>query len=321
MLSATFFALQTIWDGRRLIAPYYMPGLLILLSGVYYFFREKKFQQAAIIYPLIAVILIIASYRDSFQKIKSNSENLRQNLKGNAVFGLTPDWQNYIRMCQWAAENVPKNVEIGVRKPAISFVYTGRRFYGIYNVPVITLDSMIKKCSNLSTGYLIIDTKQWENKPNLQQIYFQIQEFNIGYITEFWKPKGETTAKESVVFEVYEIPEKAKALFENLQTGGINGYSTIDEFKQDRNDMLSRQPDWQIDYVVTDPDDLLQQLYKNNVHYVVLANLRKYEQQKTEYTINTVRRYLFYIQRKYPFKIRQIKSIGNDEEAYLFEIL
>ena len=51
-----------------------------------------------------------------------------------------------------------------------------------------------------------------------------------------------------------------------------------------------------------------------------MASLRKYEAQKTQYTINTIHRYLFYIQQKYPERIKLVKQIGTDEPAYLFEI-
>ncbi len=70
-----------------------------------------------------------------------------------------------------------------------------------------------------------------------------------------------------------------------------------------------------------DSDDLLQKLKDNNVRYVIMASLRKYPNKKTEYTINTVKKYLYFIQKKYPKKIRTVKSIGSDEPAYLFEII
>ncbi|MCK5536084.1 MAG: hypothetical protein KAI79_04610, partial [Bacteroidales bacterium] len=225
------------------------------------------------------------------------------------------------KMSKWAAENVTVDVKIGARKPSISFVNTGRRFHGMYKVPVLHLDSLIKKCSQLRTEYIIIETNQWENKSNLQNYYLQIQKYNIGYLTEFWKPDGASSAQKSVVFEVYEITEKAKPIFEILENSKLVYIKNIDDLLKQRKQLKEKMPDWTINYIVTAPDDLLQNLYDNNVRYVIMANLRKYEQQKSEYTINTVRRYLFYIQRKYPFKIRQVHKIGKDEEAYLFEIL
>lgn len=70
-----------------------------------------------------------------------------------------------------------------------------------------------------------------------------------------------------------------------------------------------------------DPDELLQNLKNNNVKYVIMGSLRKYPNQKTQYTINTVQRYLYFIQQKYPNKIKHIQTIGVDEPAYLFEII
>ncbi len=70
-----------------------------------------------------------------------------------------------------------------------------------------------------------------------------------------------------------------------------------------------------------DPDELLNALKEKNVKYVIMGSLRKYPKQKTEYTINTVQRYLYYIQKKYPQKIKHIQTIGADEKAYLFEII
>lgn len=74
-------------------------------------------------------------------------------------------------------------------------------------------------------------------------------------------------------------------------------------------------------YSTEDPDKLLQRLKDNNVKYVIMASLRKYPKQKTEYTINTVQRYLYFIQQKYPEKIKHVQTIGVDEPAYLFEIV
>ena len=70
-----------------------------------------------------------------------------------------------------------------------------------------------------------------------------------------------------------------------------------------------------------DPDELLKLLKDRNVKYVMMASLRKYPKQKTQYTINTVQRYLYFIQQKYPEKIKHVQTIGRDEPAFLFEII
>ena len=69
-----------------------------------------------------------------------------------------------------------------------------------------------------------------------------------------------------------------------------------------------------------DPDQLLELLTSNNVNYVIMANLRANPKQKTERTINTVRRYLAIITSVYPYKFSLVHRIGDDERSYLFKI-
>jgi len=70
----------------------------------------------------------------------------------------------------------------------------------------------------------------------------------------------------------------------------------------------------------TDADTLLQKLQDLNVHYVIMASLRKYEAKKTKHTINTIKRYLYPIQKKYPGIFAEVQTIGNDEKAVLLRI-
>ncbi|MBI9055917.1 MAG: hypothetical protein JEY96_19000 [Bacteroidales bacterium] len=70
-----------------------------------------------------------------------------------------------------------------------------------------------------------------------------------------------------------------------------------------------------------DPDELLLTLKNANVKYVILGNLRKYPNKKTQYTIDTIKRYLYFIYQKYPEKIKLVQTIGTDEPALLWEII
>lgn len=69
-------------------------------------------------------------------------------------------------------------------------------------------------------------------------------------------------------------------------------------------------------------DSLLDLLEENKVTHVIMANLRRNPKEKSEYTINTVRRYLYYIDQKYPGVFLVIHQEGQreNEEAILFEI-
>lgn len=67
-------------------------------------------------------------------------------------------------------------------------------------------------------------------------------------------------------------------------------------------------------------EELLQELKSKNIRYVIMASLRLYPNKKTKYTINTIQRYLYYIQKDYPHIIRQVHKIGTNEPAYLFKL-
>ena len=207
LLGISFVILQTRWDQDRLILVYFPLILLFLLSGIYYLSKLKSLKILQGLLLILLFIMFFTNLKVTVNKVKANDEQLMNNLAGHAFYGMTTDQINYIKISQWAAENIPDSVNIACRKPSISFIYAKRKFYGIYRVTT-------------------------ENS-----------------------------------------------------------------------------------------DELLQKLKDNNVRYVIMASLRKYPSKKTEYTINTVKKYLYYIQKKYPKKIRTVKSIGSDEPAYLFEII
>ncbi|MFN8254261.1 MAG: hypothetical protein U0W24_01145 [Bacteroidales bacterium] len=208
MTGITFLSLQTLWESKRLIMSVFPFMVMFLIAGIYYFFSIKKLKEFQFIVPLVLVILFFSTINTSMDKIKEHQKVFKEHLKGNITAGMTPDWVNFIKMSKWAAENIPQDKVIASRKPSISFIYTGRRFYGIYKV-----DS-------------------------------------------------------------------------------------------------------------TDPDTLLNYLHEQKVQYVIMASLRKVEARKTEYIINTIQRYLGFIQQKYPDKIKLVHQIGTpeDEPAYLFKI-
>ena len=206
MMGITFFILQTLWESKRLIITVFPFMVMFILTGVYGLFRFKKLTLLQFVFPIILIFLFFSTISTSITKIKEHQKIFKSHLRGNITAGMTPDWVNFINMSKWAAENIPQDKVIASRKPSISFIYTGRRFFGIFKV-------------------------------------------------------------ES-----------------------------------------------------TDPDTLLNYLHEQHVEYVIMASLRKVEAQKTEYIINTIQRYLGYIQQKYPDKIKFIHQIGEDEPAYLFKI-
>ncbi|MBS3807821.1 MAG: hypothetical protein KGY60_09985 [Bacteroidales bacterium] len=206
MSGITFIILQTRWDQERLILVFFPLIVPFLMSGLYYFAQDRKIGLMRVAVPLLMVLLVFSNLGRTFQKVEEHQDTFIHHLQGDDLYGLTPDWVNYVKMCRYAAENVPDSVMIACRKPNIAFIKAKREFHGIFRV--------------------------------------------------------------------------------NTE----------------------------------DPDKLLEDLKKNQVRYVIMASLRKYPNRKTKYTINTVKRYLYYIQQKYPNALQLVHRIGQDEQAYLFRI-
>jgi len=206
ILGVTFIILQTLWESKRLIISVYPFMVMFILAGTYSFLKHKRLKNFQLLYPIIVIVLFFSTLGTSISNIKEHQKIFKSHLQGNITAGMTPDWVNFINMSKWAADNIPQDKIIASRKPSISFIYTGRRFFGIYKVET------------------------------------------------------------------------------------------------------------------TDPDSLLNYLHEQKVEYVIMASLRKIEAQKTEQIINTIQRYLGYIQQKYPDKIKLVQQIGDDEPAYLFKI-
>ena len=206
MSGITFLILQTRWDQERLILVYFPLIIPFLMSGLYYLAKDRNLLLVRAAVPLLMVVLVFSNLGRTFQKVQDHQDEFIHHLQGDDLYGLTPDWKNYVKMCRYAAENVPDSVMIACRKPNIAFIKAKRQFHGIF----------------------MVDTK--------------------------------------------------------------------------------------------DPDKLLEKLKRNDVRYVIMASLRKYPNRKTKYTINTVKRYLYYIQKKYPKALQLVHRIGHDEQAYLFRL-
>ena len=72
---------------------------------------------------------------------------------------------------------------------------------------------------------------------------------------------------------------------------------------------VSKQPP-----VLIYPDSLLIPLIENKVTHVLTANLRRNSVQKDGMIINTVERYMAYIQDKYPDFMTPVQKIGSDDD-------
>ncbi len=69
-----------------------------------------------------------------------------------------------------------------------------------------------------------------------------------------------------------------------------------------------------------DPDELLAKLRDKNVTHVIRASLRTDPKKNTGRTINTIIRYMSFVERKYPGTFKGVHQVGKKEPAVLYEI-
>lgn len=67
-------------------------------------------------------------------------------------------------------------------------------------------------------------------------------------------------------------------------------------------------------------DTLINQLYQRGVTHIIVASLRKNPRIRNGQVINTIHRYMKYIEEKYPNTFIFRKQVGKEEPAWLFEI-
>jgi hypothetical protein len=156
MIGTTFVSLQTRWDQDRLIIVFFPLISLFLLAGIYQLSRVKKLRTLQyLVLPMVGVVFLL-SFGITATRIKGNGQLLMAGLRGDDYYGMQPDWVNYIKMSRWAAENVPKDMNIGSRKPSISFIYSGKEFIGLYRVPSDNADSLLANLKSRKIDYVMM---------------------------------------------------------------------------------------------------------------------------------------------------------------------
>lgn len=291
-LVLTFFLLQVFWNQSRLIIPVLPYLLLCLLTTFYFLSKLKYFKWMQIVLVVIVFILILTGLNRSSSKIKEAQKITDE------YYGLTPDWSNYLKASVWAANNLPKDEMIACRKPSISFIYADRKFRGIPQVPSFPSDTL---------------QNRWNTSKNTIVAYPQ-QILNNNYHPSFRKELLQNLSCYYIANQMYCIFENQDSIIiKNL----IKNLKPLSEPIQD----FSSLPQDSKSFIIY-PDSLLNSLKENNVHHVITASLRINPAKKTDRIINTVERYLHYIEIKYPGIFIQEQQIGNNnnEPARVFKV-
>ncbi|MDR1115547.1 MAG: hypothetical protein LBL33_05270 [Tannerella sp.] len=306
---ANLVLLHSLWAQDRIIMVYYPYILLFLLGGAYYLLKNNRFKNFTWIYSFILISIFIGTSTHSMAKVGNNLPVLQQNILGNDLYGLTPDWENFIKMSRWANDNLDKNAVIASRKPSISYVYTGRNFAGIYNVPKGNLEDVVNLFDkeNDENIFLVINLNkniQLNLAPYIQYLLTSKKEDNF-------QINGETVTGAGI----YQIP---KSVFNEDLTSTLDSYNinyTLDHETFIKQYIDSKEPN----YSITNPDILLKIIKDGNIKYLLLPKIRVYTPQNTGLYINTIHQYISFIHIKYPNSFTLIHTIGKEETCELVE--
>lgn len=298
-LLISFVILQAKWDQSRLIIPAVPFILLIILSLFYYISSIKEYKWLQVSVPILALLILFQSLAVTAGAIKENQQN------SGRYGGLTPDWKNYLKASEWAAENLPKDAIVACRKPSISFVYgKGRNFYGIMQLPSYSTDVFINNWRKDDSAYVLFNYADFGAKQLKPEFYAMLKNNMTAVLfigdTVLFADKLDNSIKSS--------------FYSEIKAAGINYISSAGTLKS----ILNEGKVVKLYY----PDSLLNQLQNAGVTHILTANLRRNSTQKDGMIINTVERYMAFIQEKYPMLFTKVSQVGDDnnEPATIFKI-
>jgi hypothetical protein len=307
---ATFLAIQATWDQWRIVIIAFPLILVLIFSFFYYITKTSNLKGFQFSVPLLAIIIFFSSFSVTRDKAKVQKEILSHNLSGDLLYGLTPDWRNYIQMSIWAARNTPKEFFTGVRKADISFIYGERKFYGITKIPSIMSDSLLKLMPDPEV-YIGIRMEKIINTSLFADPSFRTK--LLGVVNGKFSFGDKDTVDGNVVGIYRFAPSEFTVWEQRLKQTGIFYDKNIKQWVKNIN-TISKE------YGIYLPDYLLKLLRDNKVKYLLLASLRSNPNENTGNIINTLNRYLYLIQLKYPDIFKVAHTIGTDEIAELVEI-
>ena len=290
-LLISFVILQTRWDQSRLIIPTVPLLLMMMFSLLYFVSGMPKLKILQVSIPVLALLIFFQSLAVTAGAIKANNE-----IKG-MYSGLSPDWRNYLQASEWAATNLPKEAVIACRKPSISFVYgKGRNFYGIMQLPAYSIDVFFQNWAKDEQSYMLFDYDDFKGKQISNGLYKTLKENMLAMIFV-----GDT------VYFADKLNDSLRNIYSaEIKSSGFNYISTVANFKS----MLPNGKMVKLYY----PDSLLNTLQNSGVTHVLTANLRRNSFRKDGMIINTVERYVAFVQEKYPEIFAKVSQIGADDD-------
>jgi hypothetical protein len=300
MYFSTFFVLQKMWDSGRMIIDYLPFTLLFIFGGLYYasvnLGKRLRFLSFTGILAVLILLIFHLYYKSSeagflsaasenggnIESVILKASNLSDNLITVFLVLFVPA---FLILIYFGLKNIKEKGD--------ALIFIKNRGIGSV-IGFITLVLMI------ITFFAQIKVTLPTAATNIENIKQNLKGDKLCGFTPDWKNYITMTqyAAKLVPDNVNIACRKPEIAF--VYTGRV--FKPIYKVPSDN------------------ADTLLSTLKKMNVDYVIMASLRKYESKKTEYTINTIERFLYPIQKKYPEVIVPVYQVGDDEKATLIKI-
>jgi len=151
----TFVALQPLWDQVRLIIPFFPLILIFFLETILDFAKSKErswLQRLSL--SLIAAAIVLSAVQTIRQ---TDFSTVFRNIKGEKLYGYTPDWQNYLRMSEYIAKELPDDTFVACRKPNMARLHSGgKKFFGIYSINSDSPDTLLMKLYQREVTHIMV---------------------------------------------------------------------------------------------------------------------------------------------------------------------
>ena len=294
------FTTPKMWDQARFIQPF-IPIIFIVLIYEVQVTTKKKLNW---IPSIIVLILLVFQIVHSVNHTKGNIIKIQAYRYGDKYFEHTPDWKNYFKACEWVGDNLSEeDGKVACRKPQIAALVSKEdNFYGIYKVPSYNCSTISNKLINKKENFLVIDVDKFFKYQVSTKISNALANSFSGYVLE----NSDNTSWR--LFNIKEEDIFNKIVEVNDQ---LNYILPIHSLVSKNNH-----------YSVSFADSLVQNLKRNNVKYLMLANLRVFKEKRTEEVLSSVHNYMSTIGIKYPNMFKQVYQTGLEsrEPTTVYEI-
>ncbi len=156
MLGATFFSLQVLWDQYRLILPFVGMMHIVIFYSLADIVRRMAGDKTRVVMGIVVGICSLLLFTKEAKT--TDFKTLRKNLTSDPLYGYTPDWYNYLTLCQEIGKRMDSDtVYVAARKPDMARIYSGgKRFYGIYTIPSEDPDELVEQLRKNGVTHVIV---------------------------------------------------------------------------------------------------------------------------------------------------------------------